>query len=308
MIITQLLLPPPLPIKFPLEHCSDFVCNAAASMRIGAGVRAWDIDALIALALCLLVFHSLRTPDTIVRFIKLVQKQFNRGSPLLLAAHILKTLQKFKFRRSCYWTGMVALASFEPEHIRRRAEDSLFYVTAKVMADFAMKAATPSELLTAIRKLPHIDRYGFDIYRQWCLVVQLVCKLPLKRGSLTSPEVTEAASAMTKHVGVIMDCAVTAAKTNPINASVLACEVYALLSSLNLVPSMQEADLNRADYNGLMKLSDMLNKTPLVPVQDHPEQNAVCQHFASEIRRLKLPHTSVPLKTYARQCRSAMSK
>ena len=68
------------------------------------------------------------------------------------------------------------------------------------------------------------------------------------------------AAKMTSHVGAVYDCAETVAKNSPVDASVLACEVYGLLSNLKLLPPMDVPDLGKADVQGLANPADALEQ------------------------------------------------
>ena len=83
--------------------------------------------------------------------------------------------------------------------------------------------------------------------------------------------------------------------------SVLACEMYAFLSSLALVPAMRSAGLDNVDINGLRRLASTLDTQVARRIDTHDEKQEVNLHFAKEVKALKLKHTSVPLKSYAKQ-------
>ena len=305
--ITQHMLK--LPVKYPLRNCSDFVCNAAACKRLAAGIRQWSESRLICLALCFLVTHTLRSPAAVATFVASTRNEFHKGCPFVLLIKIRTVLAQQKFRRSCYWTGMVALSSFEPHHLAKRFSGATIFVTAKTMSDLVLGKTNSHHVLQSIRDLPHVGLYGFDIFRHWVRVVELVCKLRFKRGVTDGDAVTRAAAAMTKHVGIVYDCVLTASGArSPIDASVLSCEVYAFLSALKLVPVMKLADLANADIVGLAKLVDCLRATGLEPIQDHSEQSEVNKHFSAEVRQLGLQHTSVPLKSYSKQCKQLLDR
>ena len=288
-------------VKFPLQNCSDFVCYAAACKRLSQGVASWDADWLLSLALCFLVMHSLRTAANVAAFVRAVETKFRNHSPLLLAAHIVNVLRKKQFARSTHWTGLVAVASFQSSQLLQRASSSTSFVVAKSMADLALHKVSPGEVIHQIRQLPHIDLYGFDIYRHWVTVLDVVCKVKLKTNAHRDVVVLASAKAMTKHVGVIYDCVHNASSSTPINDSVLACEVYAFLSSLALVPAMRSAGLDNVDINGLRRLANTLDTQVARRIDTHDEKQEVNLHFAKEVKALKLKHTSVPLKSYAKQ-------
>ena len=71
---------------------------------------------------------------------------------------------------------------------------------------------------------------------------------------------------------------------------------------------MRGADLAKANEDGLSKLSQLLDEHELEHIKTHPEQMEVDKHFAVEIKELKLKHVSVPLRSYAKQCRKLLDK